>query len=709
MSEPLRRLGACLAGLLLAGAAGAAGAVEVNLRPATDGAGIGTETRIRLTLVDADARPIQAASTVTGAPVVVRKDLTLAGTAGPQAVDLAPQSTLARPDAEATYYQAEITAAGVRQRWTFQVPDSPGPHEIPTLAAGSAIAPGSLLADHLLSGDERAALDGASDPSASNPLATMDDVTAGVSGVSSWAGRTGAVTPAAGDYAASLVGVVATPINYTPDDASVEGHLAGVDDALATAGGGHDPVTLAGAYNYLTLADQQITRGAIDLGTDTTGTLAVASGGTGAATAAGARASLGVDPAGTDNSTAVTLAGAYDYLTLSGQEITRGAIDLGTDTSGTLAVASGGTGAATAAGARAALDVDQAGTDNSTAVTLAGTYDYLTLSGQELTRGPVDLGTDTTGTLAIARGGTGQTSLGAIDAADLGSGTAAAGYVLTADGAGSAAYEAPTGGGSSGFPLGHIWFSGRPLVRSDSDTIAVSAGEATIGGVEVAWSSQTVDITSGVSPATQEQLAHVCLDEAGGSLNAVVLTASDPTWSETYHQWQCADASQRWIGAVPIYLDGSTYRLGGWSSSLRADHISVLYHSVAGTTGVFDRGDLWAVAAGSAAIPTALTLPYCPDPADSYVLFAALYSNTPQTGGTIAVAPAAWQTSGTHWERDADYSARFEASTTNVHTVYFGRYARLPVTTAKTTVYAVEGAMLGFVGIWGYDAPLNHQ
>lgn len=44
-----------------------------------------------------------------------------------------------------------------------------------------------------------------------------------------------------------------------------------------------------------------------------------------------ARTSLGVDAAGTDNSTNVSLAGTLDYITIVGQVITRGAIDLATD------------------------------------------------------------------------------------------------------------------------------------------------------------------------------------------------------------------------------------------------------------------------------------------------------------------------------------------------------------------------------------------
>lgn len=71
-----------------------------------------------------------------------------------------------------------------------------------------------------------------------------------------------------------------------------------------------------------------------------------------------ARTNLGVDAAGTDNSTDVTLAGSLDYITISGQEITRNAIDLTADVTGALPIANGGTGATTASGIRSAINVE---------------------------------------------------------------------------------------------------------------------------------------------------------------------------------------------------------------------------------------------------------------------------------------------------------------------------------------------------------------
>tara|TARA_R110002126_G_scaffold4177_1_gene22371 strand:+ start:2366 stop:4258 length:1893 start_codon:yes stop_codon:yes gene_type:complete len=65
---------------------------------------------------------------------------------------------------------------------------------------------------------------------------------------------------------------------------------------------------------------------------------------------------------------------------------------------------------ANATAVRTTLGVDASGTDNSTNVSLGGTLDYITLVGQVLTRNAIDLTTDTTGTLAATSGGTGLTS-----------------------------------------------------------------------------------------------------------------------------------------------------------------------------------------------------------------------------------------------------------------------------------------------------------
>lgn len=57
------------------------------------------------------------------------------------------------------------------------------------------------------------------------------------------------------------------------------------------------------------------------------------------------------------------------------------------------------------------------GGTNSGDVTLSGTPDYITISGQVITRGQIDQATDITGVTPIANGGTGQTTLGAANIA----------------------------------------------------------------------------------------------------------------------------------------------------------------------------------------------------------------------------------------------------------------------------------------------------
>ena len=89
------------------------------------------------------------------------------------------------------------------------------------------------------------------------------------------------------------------------------------------------------------------------------------------ADAATARTTLGVDAAGTDNSTDVTLAGTPDYITISGQTITRNQIDLTTDVTGVLPEANLPDASSTAQGVveLATTAETNTGTDTTRAVT----------------------------------------------------------------------------------------------------------------------------------------------------------------------------------------------------------------------------------------------------------------------------------------------------------------------------------------------------
>ena len=146
------------------------------------------------------------------------------------------------------------------------------------------------------------------------------------------------------------------------------------------------------------------------------------------------RTSIGVDAAGTDNSTNVTLAGSLDYLTISGQEITRGAVVLTTDISGTLPIANGGTNATSAGAARTALGAAASGANS----------DITSITG---------LTTD----LTVAQGGTGAGTFAA-NGILFGNGTSAigatavgtSGHILTSNGSGVApTFQAAAAGGAT--------------------------------------------------------------------------------------------------------------------------------------------------------------------------------------------------------------------------------------------------------------------
>ena len=190
-----------------------------------------------------------------------------------------------------------------------------------------------------------------------------------------------------------------TGINLTLTDDTLSGTLVGLGTgASPTFAGitlGSTAVTAtATELNYLDGADSSINTLTLP---DSTTISSFGASLVDDADAAAARTTLGVDAAGTDNSTDVTLANT-NYLSLSGQELT----------GGTVPITSGGTGATSAGAARTALGVDAAGTDNSTDVTLVTTsHDYLSLSGQAITLGQIDISDDTNFAVSDTTGQTG--------------------------------------------------------------------------------------------------------------------------------------------------------------------------------------------------------------------------------------------------------------------------------------------------------------
>jgi hypothetical protein len=180
-------------------------------------------------------------------------------------------------------------------------------------------------------------------------------------------------------------------INVT-GNISVSGTVDGVDIAARD----HDEVSLSGSLDYLTISGQTITRNAINLGTDVTSQLPLSNGGTGATNAITARENLGLE-IGLDvqayDAGLLSIAGlttAANKMIYTTASDTYAVTDL-TSTARTLLDDTSTT------AMRTTLGVDAAGTDNSTDVTIAAGKDYITIneSTQVITLGTIDIGDDT--------------------------------------------------------------------------------------------------------------------------------------------------------------------------------------------------------------------------------------------------------------------------------------------------------------------------
>ena len=340
-------------------------------------------------------------------------------------------------------------------------------------------------------------------------------------------------------------------------------------------------VTLASVTgNYLTISDQEITAGTVpvalggtgattaanartalglEIGTDvqaydaqladvaglavTNGNIIVGDGSNFVAeSGATARASLGVDAAGTDNSTDVTLASVTgNYLTISDQEIT----------AGTVPVALGGTGATTATAARASLGVDAAGTDNSTDVTLANT-NYLTISGQEITGGTVPIGSGGTGatTAANARTALGLeigTDVQAYDAqlADVAGLAVTNGNIIVGDGSNFVAESGATARASLGVDAAGTDNS------TDVTLASVTGNYLTISDQEI--TAGTVPVALGGTGATTATAARASLGvDAAGTDNS-----TDVTLASVTRNYLTISGQEITAGTVPVALGGT--------------------------------------------------------------------------------------------------------------------------------------------------------
>ncbi|MFA5777730.1 MAG: hypothetical protein WC906_04790, partial [Parcubacteria group bacterium] len=117
-------------------------------------------------------------------------------------------------------------------------------------------------------------------------------------------------------------------------------------------------------------------------------------------------------------------------------------------------------------------------------VTFSGSYDYLTLSGQEITLDQINLGTDVAGMLGVSNGGTNLTTIGDAGSVAYSDGTSfeftgvgVAGQVLTSNGAG-----APTWGNQT------ITLSG-DVTGSGTTSITTTIADNSVDGTDIALGS----------------------------------------------------------------------------------------------------------------------------------------------------------------------------------------------------------------------------
>lgn len=217
---------------------------------------------------------------------------------------------------------------------------------------------------------------------------------------------------------------------------------------------------------------------------------------------------------------------------------------------------------------------------------------YLTISNQVITAG----------TVPVVLGGTGQTSLGSLDAADLGSGSASDGHVLTADGSGGAAFEAVSAGGISDGDKGDI------VVSSSGSVFTIDADAVTYSKIQnVSATDKILGRSSSGSGVIEEitctSVGRNLLDDADVATQRTTLglgtaaTTASTAYATAAQGGKADSALQDTVDDTSPQLGGSLDVNGNSIVSVSAGNISITPH----TTGkVILDGLSWPTSDGSA-------------------------------------------------------------------------------------------------------------
>ena len=182
--------------------------------------------------------------------------------------------------------------------------------------------------------------------------------------------------------------------------------------------------------------------------------------------------------------------------------------------------------------------------------------------GYRLESADISLTADVTGTLPAANGGTGQTSLASVDAAGFGSGSATDGHVLTADGAGGAAWEAVPGGATEPEVI---------QIACSDETTALTAGTAK-ATFRMPFAMTLSAVRASVTTAPTGSVLTVDINEGGTSILSTKITidVSEKTSTTAATAQVISDSSLADDAEITIDLDtvGSTVAGTGLKVSL---------------------------------------------------------------------------------------------------------------------------------------------